>query len=101
MLAASAIVGCGVIWRHMIRPVVKGIEELRERYDAIPELVEKVAAIDERTKQLEPNGGTSLYDRLSDVEKSQRNLVRKLEPMVPAIVALAGPQTARTREGDK
>lgn len=115
--AAATITALGVIWRKAIKPVVKGIEKLvdvigpddqgRTVPDRLNVLERKVDVIDERSKQLEPNGGNSLYDRVGKLEKGQLNAMRqqqtftkKLTPMVETIAALSGPprRTANKKE---
>lgn len=108
ILAAATITALGVIWRKAVKPVVKGIEKLvdvigpddqgRTVPDRLNVLERKVDVIDERSKQLEPNGGNSLYDRVGKLEQGQANAMRqqqtftkKLTPMVETIALLSTP----------
>lgn len=102
VLAAAAVTGVGVIWRNVIHPLIEGIERLGAIPDRLAAVEAKVSMIDQRTKQLEPNGGSSLYDRLGKVEQGQAEMYTELRPMVKTIATLAGPprRTARTRKGD-
>lgn len=121
VLTAAALAALGVIWRMAIRPVVKGIERLVELVGPDEHgktMAQRMRVVEERTRQLGPNGGHSLYDHVGDLrdrvenlEKGQRStnkritaVTTRLAPMAEAIGALAGPPrrtASRTRATDQ
>lgn len=64
-LVAGGIISLGVIWNKVVKPfflMLKKIDNMYERVEALPEWC---ATVDESLKQLHPNGGKSLKDRVN------------------------------------
>lgn len=55
---AAGIVAVGTIWQKGIRPVFRGIVEFGRKAHDLNEILD----------QLRPNGGTSMVDRISQIE---------------------------------
>lgn len=92
VLAASLLAAVLYIWRKAIKPVVVGVNRISDQVDrlkvladnapvltevpgrltaleqAVAELKRPVLAIDERTKTLEPNGGSSMHDVVARID---------------------------------
>ncbi|MGE3835766.1 MAG: hypothetical protein AB7H43_13430 [Acidimicrobiia bacterium] len=90
LLAAALLTAFGVIWRKALRPAIeliqaatreievfKAVPERLDKLDersqengvAIADVVRRVSVIERRTETLEPNGGTSTYDRVKRTDE--------------------------------
>ena len=72
---AGALISIGVIWTKGVLPLVRFIKRMDAVYDQVEQLPEWCASVDESLKQLHPNGGRSLKDR---VEQTHRMMVEHL-----------------------
>lgn len=82
--AASFLTACGVIWRKALRPLVNGVTKIADRIEIVNEVPEKLATlthsvsvlartvdrIDKRTRELEPNAGSSMHDRIRRIDEA-------------------------------
>lgn len=81
---ATIVTALGVIWRNALRPLVQGVTKIADRIEIVNEVPEKletlafsvtalartVERIDRRTRQLEPNAGTSMADKVARIERN-------------------------------
>ena len=61
---AGGLISLGIIWSKGIMPVARFLKKIDNMYDRIEQLPEWCASVDESLKQLHPNGGKSLKDRV-------------------------------------
>jgi hypothetical protein len=61
---AGGLVSVGIIWSKGILPISRFIRKMDSMYDRVDQLPEWCASVDESLKQLHPNGGQSLKDRV-------------------------------------
>lgn len=120
-VAGAAITGIGLIWRGAVRPLVRGIERVVDVLGPDEHgrtITDRLKTVEERTAQLVPNGGNSMYDRVGKLEDTVDRLEKEhqatnrritavtkgLAPMAEAIALLAGPRRRaddrRKNEGD-
>ncbi|MGD9798259.1 MAG: hypothetical protein AB7H43_15295 [Acidimicrobiia bacterium] len=83
ILAAALLTAFGVIWRKALRPAIelmqaatreievfKAVPERLDRHgEAIADIKKRVTTIERRTETLEPNGGSSTYDRVKRTDE--------------------------------
>jgi hypothetical protein len=61
---AGGLISIGVIWTKGFLPLVRFIKRMDAVYDRVEQLPEWCSSVDESLKQLSPNGGKSLKDRV-------------------------------------
>jgi hypothetical protein len=66
---AGVIISLGVIWKKGIVPVFQTLKKLDQMYERVDSLPEWCQSVDESLKQLHPNGGKSLKDRVEDTHR--------------------------------
>lgn len=73
---AGVIVSLGIIWTKGLKPFYQMIKKMDAMHDNLEKLPDWCASVDESLKQLHPNGGRSLKDR---VEQTHLMMVEHLE----------------------
>lgn len=64
-IIAGAIIGLGVIWTKGALPLYRFLRKMEQVHDIILEFPEWKAHVDLGLKQLSPNGGNSLHDKIT------------------------------------
>lgn len=62
---AGAIIGIGVIWRLLIKPLYKLIRKMEQVHAIILEFPDWKHKVDEGLRELHPNGGGSIKDTVN------------------------------------
>jgi hypothetical protein len=90
-LVAFAGSTCGVLgfWSY-VRGFVKSAHEKTVNATAIATAQQLAGQIDERTKQLVPNGGSSLRDDVTAIRNEQGEIRRTVGALADAVHALNG-----------
>ena len=79
-IIAGAILGLGVIWTQGVKPVYRAARKMGEVHDYIlVELPTWQKKVDDGLKQLYPNSGSSIHDKVTCTNDKVEETGRKLE----------------------
>lgn len=79
-IVAGAILGLGVIWTQGIKPIYRFLRRMEDMHDYIlVELPEWQKKVDMGLKQLYPNGGSTILDKVNQTNVSIEEVKRMLE----------------------
>lgn len=79
-IVAGAILGLGVIWTSGIRPIFRAARKLGDVHDYIMvDLPAWQKEVDKGLKQLYPNSGSSIHDKVMCTNEKVAETGRKLE----------------------
>jgi hypothetical protein len=66
---AGGLISVGVIWTKGVVPIARFVRRMDSIYDRVEKLPEWCGSVDESLKQLHPNGGRSLKDRVEQTHQ--------------------------------
>src|SRR3954469_24103951 len=79
-IAAGCLVAVGILWSKGIRPVYAFVKKLEEAHDYIlVELPQWQTDVDEKIQELCPNGGESVYDKITRTDVGMTEVIATLE----------------------
>lgn len=79
-IVAGAIVGLGVIWAQGLKPIYRFSRRMEAMHDYIMvDLPQWQQKVDVGLKQLLPNGGSTILDKVNETNRSVADVKRMLE----------------------
>ena len=79
-IIAGGLLGLGIIWTKAIRPLFRGARKIGEIHDYITvDLPAWQTKVDTGLKQLLPNGGSTILDKVDETNNSVREVKKMLE----------------------
>jgi hypothetical protein len=83
---AAGLSAMGVIWRMALRPIVKALQKIASKIERVDDLADiasvltalparmdrleaAVGTVERRTRTLQPNGGESVYDKVTEIKE--------------------------------